>query len=171
MFISPDAAWLVLTSFHSCTCLFPEIQKIQETTSCLSPSNGELSVLYDNARQGVSVWNNQQEKRRKKDTHRRIDMLPLQCPPTELLCPCGCHRPTKSPHSPLSSRPLLSLHSFFQNLSRVFNPACVWADVQKTSLQQPGWGGGNSSNSAQTLFPHPATRLHSPPFFLLLLLF
>lgn len=170
VFTSRDAACLVITSIRSCTCLFQAIQKkIQETTSCPSPSNKEDSPLYDNILQGMNVWDIQQEKEEKDNTHRH----------THTQARCSCRLPPQtsfvpiaaiaccSPRSPLSSRPLLSLHSFFQNLSRFFNSACVWADVQKTSLQQPGGRKFLQFNPGS--FPPPRCPPSLSLFFLLLL--
>lgn len=167
VFTSPDAPpRLVTTYIHSGTCLFEAIQrKIQEMTSCLAQPNEEVLLLCD--KEPVVEMYGRRKKQKDKHTHTRC----RSGLPPQIFFVCLAAMAPHSPHSPPSSRPLLLPHSFFQNLSHFFNSACIWADVQKTSLRQQG--GGNSSNSAQALCP--STPLNSPPslslFFLLPLLF
>lgn len=132
---------------------------------CLSWSNREDSLLPDDALEGKNVWNIQQEKEDK-------DMYRYKQTDTG----CCCSLPSQisfvpvaaialhSPRSPLSSRPLLSLHSFFLNLSRFFNSACVWADVQKNLPSATG--GRKFLQFSPGFFPHNPLPAFTLPLFL-----
>lgn len=163
MFTHPDTAHLVTTSIRPGTWLFGAIQrKIQEMTSCPVQPNREVLLPCD--KEPVVEMYSRREEQKDKHTH---TWYRSGLPPQTSFVRLAMMAP-RSPRSPLSSRPLLSPHSFFQNLSRFFNSACVWADVQKTSLRQQG--GGNSSDSAQALClpqlppPFSAPRLRFPSF-------